>query len=84
VSQFRYLETTVTNQNLIQDEIKYHSLQNPLSSRLLSKNYSIENYNFSCVSVWEWTWSLTIREEHRLRMFEKKVQMRILDQGGMR
>jgi hypothetical protein len=44
VSQFRYLGTTVTNQNLIQEEIKrrlhsgnacYHSVQNPLSSRLL-------------------------------------------------
>jgi hypothetical protein len=46
VSQFRYLGTTVTNQNLIQKEIKrrlnpgnayYHSVQNLLSFRLLSK-----------------------------------------------
>jgi hypothetical protein len=46
VSQFKYLETTVTNQNLIQEDIKrrlnsgnacYHSVQNLLSSRLLSK-----------------------------------------------
>jgi hypothetical protein len=45
--QFRYLGTTITNQNLIQEEIKrrlnsgnacYHSVQNLLSSRLLSKN----------------------------------------------
>jgi hypothetical protein len=46
VSQFKYLGTTATNQNLIQEEIKrrlnsgnacYHSVQNLLSSRLLSK-----------------------------------------------
>jgi hypothetical protein len=44
VSQFKYLWTTVTNQNLIQEEIKrrlnscnacYHSVLNLLSSRLL-------------------------------------------------
>jgi hypothetical protein len=47
VSQFKYLATAVTNQNLIQEKIKrrlncgnacYHSVQNRLSSRLLSKN----------------------------------------------
>jgi hypothetical protein len=46
VSQFKYLEMTITNQNFIQEEIKsilgsgnacYHSVQNFLSSRLLSK-----------------------------------------------
>jgi hypothetical protein len=44
VSQFQYLGTTVTNQNLIQEEIKrrlksgnafYHLVQDLLSSRLL-------------------------------------------------
>jgi hypothetical protein len=44
VSQFKNLGTTVTNQNLIQEEIKrrlnsgnacYHSVQSLLSSRLL-------------------------------------------------
>jgi hypothetical protein len=46
MSQFKYLGTTVTNQSFIQEEIKrklnsgnacYHSVQNLLSSRLLSK-----------------------------------------------
>jgi hypothetical protein len=50
MAQFRYLGTTVTNQNLIQEEIKrklnssiacYHSVQNISSSRLLSKNGKI-------------------------------------------
>jgi inosine-uridine nucleoside N-ribohydrolase len=46
VSQFKYLGMTVTNQHLIQEEIKtrsnsgkacYHSVQNLLSFRLLSE-----------------------------------------------
>jgi hypothetical protein len=46
VSQFKYLGTSVTNQNLIQEEIKrslnsdngcYHSVQNFPSTRLLPK-----------------------------------------------
>jgi ribosomal protein S2 len=65
VVQFRYLGTTITNQNLIQEEIKrrlnsghacYHSVQNLLSSRLLSTNIKIRVYktirNFACGSVW--------------------------------
>jgi hypothetical protein len=47
LAQFKCLGVTVTNQNLIEEEIKrrlnmgnpcYHSVQNLLSSRLLSKN----------------------------------------------
>jgi hypothetical protein len=53
VSQIKYLGITVTNRNLIQEEIKkklnsgnawYHSVQNLLSSRLLSKNLKIRIY----------------------------------------
>jgi hypothetical protein len=53
VSVFKYLGTTVTNQNLIQEEIKrrlnsgnacYHSVQNLLSSCLLLKNLKIRIY----------------------------------------
>jgi hypothetical protein len=53
VSQFKYLGTTVTDQNLIQEELKrrlssgnacYHSVQSLLSSRLLSKNVKMRIY----------------------------------------
>jgi t-SNARE complex subunit (syntaxin) len=73
----------VTNRNLIQDEIKgrlnsgnacYHSVQSLLSSRLLSKNLKIRIYEYKTIilSVVLYgceTWSLTLREEHRLRVF---------------
>ena len=53
VEEFKYLGTTLTNQNSIQEEIKsrlkvgnacYYSVQNLLSSRLLSKNLEINIY----------------------------------------
>ena len=53
VEDFKYLGTTLTNQNSIAEEIKsrlksgnacYHSVQNLLSSRLLSKNLKIKIY----------------------------------------
>ena len=53
VEEFKYLGTTLTNQNSIPEEIKsrlssgnacYHSVQNLLSSRLLTKILKIEIY----------------------------------------
>jgi hypothetical protein len=58
----------------------YHSVENVLSSRLLSKNIKIRIHKtiilpevlYGCD-----TWSLTLREEHRLKMFENRVLRRI-------
>jgi len=53
VEEFRYLGTTLTNQNFIQEEIKsrlklgnacFYSVQNLLSSSLLSKTSKIKIY----------------------------------------
>jgi hypothetical protein len=86
------LGTTVTNQNLIKEEIKirlnsgnvsYRAVQNLLSSRLLSKNLKIGMPKtivvlpvvlYGCE-----TWSLTVREEHKLRVFENRVLRRIFE-----
>jgi hypothetical protein len=80
---------TVTNQNLIQKEIKrrlnsgnacYHSVQNLLSPRLLSKNVKVRIYKTIILPVVLYgceIWSLTLREEHKLRVFENRVLMRI-------
>ena len=56
VEAFKYLGTTLTNQNSIQEEIKsrlklrnacYYSVQNLLSSSLLSKTLKIKIYRVS-------------------------------------
>ena len=53
MEEFRYLETNITNQNYLQEEIQSrlksrnaccHSVQNLLSSSLFSKNIKIEIY----------------------------------------
>jgi hypothetical protein len=86
VFQFKYLGATVTNQNLIQEEIKrrmnsgnacYHSVQNLLSSRLLSKNVKVRIYKTIILPVILYgceTWYLTVREQHRLRVKKKGVK----------
>ena len=55
-------------------------MQNLLSSSLLSKNLKIEIYKTIILPVVLYgceTWSLTIREERRLRVFENRVLRRI-------
>jgi len=58
----------------------YRSVQNLLSSSLLSKNLKIKIYRTLFLSVVLYgceTWSLTVREERRLRVFENRVLRRI-------
>jgi hypothetical protein len=56
-----------------------------LSSRLLPKNVKIKIYKTIIVPVVLYvceTWSLTLREEHRLRVFENRVLRRIFGSKG--
>jgi hypothetical protein len=58
----------------------YHSVQNLLSSRLLSKNVKIIIHKAIILLVILYgceTWSLTLKEEHKLRVFEKRELMRL-------
>jgi hypothetical protein len=89
VEEFRYLGPTLTNQNSTQEETKiglksvntcFHSVQNLLSSNLLTKHIKIKIYRsiILLVVLYECeTWLLTLREEHRLRVFESRVLRRI-------
>ena len=73
VEEFKYLGTTLMNQNSVQEEIKsrlklgnacYYSVQNLLSSSSLSKNLKIKIYRTIILSVVLYgceTWSLTLR-----------------------
>jgi hypothetical protein len=89
VAEFRYLGTTITNQNLIQEEIKkklnsgnacWHLIQNPLSSRLLSKKLKIRIFKIIILPVVLYgceTLALILREEHILWVFENRMLRRI-------
>jgi len=82
------------NQHSIQEEIKsrvksgnacYHLVQNLLPSSLLSKNLKIKIHKTKILPIVLYgceTWLLTLREEHRLKVFENRVLRRI--SGPMR
>jgi hypothetical protein len=58
----------------------YHSVQNLLSSRLISKNLKIKIYKTVILPVVLYeceTWSLTFGEDHRLTLFENSVLRKI-------
>ena len=85
MEQFKYLGTTLTNQNSIHEEIRsklksgngcHHSVQNLLFSSLLPITVNIKIYKITILPVVLYgceTWSLTLREEYRLRMFGNGV-----------
>ena len=89
VEELKYLGTNLRNQNSIQEEINrrlklgnacYYSVQNLLSSSWLSKKLKIKIYRIIILPVVLYgceTWSLTLREERRLRVFENRVLRRI-------
>jgi len=88
VEEFKYLGTTLTNQNSIH-EIKsklkpgnasYHTVQSLLSSSLLCKNLKIKVCRTIILPVVFYgyeMWSLTLREKQRLWLFENRVLSRI-------
>jgi hypothetical protein len=54
----------------------YHTVQNLLSSSLLSKNLKIKIYRTIILPVVLFgceTWSLILKEDHRVRVFENRV-----------
>ncbi|KAJ4431557.1 hypothetical protein ANN_20156 [Periplaneta americana] len=89
VEKFKYLGATVTNINDTREEIKhrinmgnacYYSVEKLLSSSLLSKNLKVRIDKTVILPVVLYgceTWTLTLREEHRLRVFENKVLRKI-------
>jgi hypothetical protein len=85
VEKFIYLGTTLTDQNSMNEEIKsrlnsgngsYRLGQSLLSSHLLFRNVKVKTYKtiillfvlYGCE-----TWSLILREEHRLKVCENRV-----------
>ncbi|KAJ4441578.1 hypothetical protein ANN_11434 [Periplaneta americana] len=94
VEKFKYLGATVTNINDTREEIKrrinmgnacYYSVEKLLSSSLLSKNLKVRIYKTVVLPVVLYgceTWTLTLREEQSLRVFENKEESEIILQTG--
>ena len=89
VEQLKYLETALMNQNSVHEGIKStlksenaccHTVQNLLSSSLLSKNVKTKIYRTIILPVVLYgreSWSLIFTEECRLRVFKNRVLRRM-------
>jgi hypothetical protein len=87
VVHIKYLGTKVKNQNLIHVEVRRrlnssnvrcNSVQNILSPCLLSKNIRIYKTVF-LILCGIGTWSLTLKEEHLLRVFENRDEVTVVE-----
>jgi nitrous oxidase accessory protein NosD len=85
MEQFKYLGTTLTNQNSTHEDVKwgpkscnvcYQSMQNILFSSSSPKNVNNNVHRIIILPValhgYE-NWSVILREEYRLRVFENRV-----------
>ena len=86
--EFNYLGTNLTNKVLFRKKLRA-CLNWGIFVIIRGRNfyqvaiqkfkvYGIQNYNFACCFYGCGTWSLTMREENRLRVFENRVLRRIL------
>jgi hypothetical protein len=89
MAKFKYRGKTLTDQNHMHEEITrrlnsgnacYHLVQNLLSFRLFSRDIKVKIHKNTILPVVLYgceTWSLTLWEYHRLRVFENRVLRRI-------
>ncbi|KAJ4440905.1 hypothetical protein ANN_10753 [Periplaneta americana] len=93
VEKFKYLGATVTNINYTREEIKrriimgnacYYSVEKLLSSSLVSKNLKVRIYKTVILPVVLYgceTWTLTLKEEQRLRVYLGLRGMKLQENG---
>jgi hypothetical protein len=89
MTKFKWLGAKLTDKNCMHKMIKsrlnsgnacYHSVHSLLSSCLLSRNLNVKIYKTIILPVVLYgceTWSLILREKHRLRVFVNRVLRRI-------
>jgi hypothetical protein len=74
------LNNNSNNNNNNNNNTCYHLVQSFLSSHLLSRNGKVKIYKTAILPVVLYgceTWSVTLQEEHRLKVFENRVLRRI-------